>query len=325
MRKKKKAAEQLVNDYYCSKGVSSYLKRKYKNKCNKKKTIVEETTTLIAQVAAGIEKIDQEIARLTMAAQDKGDAAAVAKTEEELIAALGEQITQKKEEHDLALERHISVEESLSTVNQQKIVVSDEAIQTIKGELDSIEAHHAKLTDPSDGHPLREKLEEAKAGISRVIAAHDVSIDTITNQLADNEDETREIEEGKNVAIAAYDGTLAQLRKAKEELSASSHSYNDQKSAETAKLNATTQEGEAEIEALAEELNASIEGLKADIAKAEAERAVVVQTNQQELGALMDSHAIESNDITTHRDRLQDDKAAASVRLSELMTLHAVA
>lgn len=284
---------------------------------------------LIVQVNEEITEIGAEIERLTKAAQEKQDAAALASTEEGLIAVLEQEVTQKDQEHVLALERHASVEASLITVHEQKIVTSDEAIQQIKEELVKVQATHAKLTEEpsnsSDPHPLVTKLNEAKAAILDVIAAHDISIATISNQLADNEVKTGEIEGDANVAAATYAEAVAQLRKAREELSASSQILNEKKAAKVAELAAATQAGEAEIEALAQDLKTSIEGLKADVTKAEEDKAVVITTNQQELAAVKDTHSIESNDITTHRDRLQEDKEAAVARLTELKTEHAVA
>lgn len=327
--KKRKEAKQVCDAWYCGSGVSWATNRIYKNKCKKKCKEEEEMEALIVQVNEEITEIGAEIERLTKAAQEKQDAAALASTEEGLIAVLEQEVTQKDQEHVLALERHASVEASLITVHEQKIVTSDEAIQQIKEELVKVQATHAKLTEEpsnsSDPHPLVTKLNEAKAAILDVIAAHDISIATISNQLADNEVKTGEIEGDANVAAATYAEAVAQLRKAREELSASSQILNEKKAAKVAELAAATQAGEAEIEALAQDLKTSIEGLKADVTKAEENKAVVITTNQQELAAVKDTHSIESNDITTQRDRLQEDKEAAVARLTELKTEHAVA
>lgn len=327
--KKRKEAKQVCDAWYCGSGVSWATNRIYKNKCKKKCKEEEEMEALIVQVNEEITEIGAEIERLTKAAQEKQDAAALASTEEGLIAVLEQEVTQKDQEHVLALERHASVEASLITVHEQKIVTSDEAIQQIKEELVKVQATHAKLTEEpsnsSDPHPLVTKLNEAKAAILDVIAAHDISIATISNQLADNEVKTGEIEGDANVAAATYAEAVAQLRKAREELSASSQILNEKKAAKVAELAAATQAGEAEIEALAQDLKTSIEGLKADVTKAEENKAVVITTNQQELAAVKDTHAIESNDITTQRDRLQEDKEAAVARLTALKTEHAVA
>jgi len=330
-KRRKKEAKEVCLAGYCTPGVSwiTFQMSPYFEECMAKCNIMEDNAALETQMNEVIRVIDAEIERLTLAAQDKQDAAAVASTEEELIVALEQEITEKDQEHDLALERHASVEASLVFVNEQKLVMSDEAIQKLKEELVKVEATHAKLTeepsDSSDPHPLVTKLNEAKAGIRDVIAAHDMSIATITNQLADNEAKTHETEEDETVVRATYDESLAQLRKAAQELSGSLQILVGKKVAQEAELSAATQEGEAEIEALALDLKTSIDGLKADMTKAEEEKAVVASTNQQEMVAVKDTHAIEINDITTHGAKLQEDRAAAVARLVELKTEHAIA
>jgi len=174
----------------------------------------------------------------------------------------------------------------------------------------------------ASAHPLREKLNKAKAAVKEVIHAEQEKIDNLKAQLATSQEDIEAAEEAKRVAEKKFTEEIETEKKTHARLTKDQ----DAAIAEEARLSAllAKQQGEGaeEVAKLVGELEEDIANLKKVIVETEHEKTSTMEAAAAAMLVLKDKHASEINDIVVEMQKLEAEKRDAQAKLDAITKTH---
>jgi chromosome segregation ATPase len=181
--------------------------------------------------------------------------------------------------------------------------------------------------EPSEGddaHPLREKLNKAKAEIRKIIAQHQQTMDGYKSSISDNVAQTEELRTQKERAVADYDRALKELSDHKKSMWDSHAIAKANKIKAEEDLAVAIAEGTGAIDKLAKELRDSIAELTAERSRTQQQRAQLITTCEEERKALLSSQGSIISAFVAEISQLNQQETDAQQKLDTLKASHGV-
>lgn len=185
-----------------------------------------------------------------------------------------------------------------------------------------VDASDASQMVKNHAHPLREKLNTAKAVVRKVIGAQQDKIDNLKAQLATSLQDIAAAEDAKLASEQKLEGEIAQEKETHDSLTAAQDAAMSEKARLTAQLDAQKTEGAEQVANLVAELEEGIQKLKNDIVEVQHQRSGMIETNAASMNVLKDKHTAQINDFDIEIQKLQHEKDDAQGKLDAIKDHH---
>jgi len=299
--------------------LNDQIKKKQTIKANALATHAKEIAKLDHECTAKTKEYDSRIQGLTAAIAE-------AKKELDLLSQVHTEDTcdAKESKFEMICKRCSSDQQPCG----DKCISASEACFHDKGcACKSSSSSFIQLSEPSEneGHPLQDKLNNAKAEIRKIIAQHKKTIDSLHASLTVNEQEANKLARAKDKAMSDYNIALKALEKQRAELSASHKAASQSKTEAEAKLESTTAEGLGAIKTLTTQLQKQMAALEAERKSTEEARVRQITTCKETRKAQLDAHAEVVGGLDAELAQLDQELNDAQAKLDQVKHHHGIA